>query len=210
MICISYMHMSYATDVAMIDIPCIFLWAMCSERFLFKNPKYGSTEICKVFELCYCYVIVNVMFTIMFNITFVFLLAFYVYVKLSSFISVYNRVRSDYTKEPLRYDEKLAIENMFMVTSSNGIEIFSALPALCMGNSPVTGEFPAQRPVTRSFDVFFDLRLNKRLSKQSWGWWFVTPSRSLWRHCNAEGSTSRHKNWNAMDDNILAADEILK
>ena len=134
----------------------------------------------------------------------------YVYVKLSSFISVYNRVRSDYTKEPLRYDEKLAIENMFMVTSSNGIEIFSALPALCMGNSPVTGEFPAQRPVTRSFDVFFDLRLNKRLSKQSWGWWFVTPSRSLWRHCNAEGSTSRHKNWNAMDDNILAADEILK
>ena len=41
-----------------------------------------------------------------------------------------------------------------------------------------------QRPVTRSFDVFFDLRLNKRLSKQSWGWWFSTPSRSLWRRCN--------------------------
>ena len=38
--------------------------------------------------------------------------------------------------------------------------------ALCAGNSPVTGEFPAQWPVTRSFDVFFDLRLNKRLSKQ--------------------------------------------
>ena len=36
---------------------------------------------------------------------------------------------------------------------------FSALLALCAGNSPVTGEFPAQRPVTRSFDVFFDLRL---------------------------------------------------
>ena len=47
------------------------------------------------------------------------------------------------------------------------------------------GEFPAQRPVTRSFDVFFDLRPNKRLSKQSWGWWFETPSRSLWPHCNA-------------------------
>ena len=44
--------------------------------------------------------------------------------------------------------------------------------------------WPSQRPVTRSFDVFFDLRLNKRLSKQSWGWWFETPSRSLWRHCN--------------------------
>ena len=40
-------------------------------------------------------------------------------------------------------------------------------------------------PVTRSFDVFFDLRLNKRLSKQSWGWWFETQSLSLWRHCNA-------------------------
>ena len=39
---------------------------------------------------------------------------------------------------------------------------FSALLALCAGNSPVTGEFPSQRPVTRSFDVFSDLRLNKR------------------------------------------------
>ena len=65
------------------------------------------------------------------------------------------------------------------------METFSALLVLCSGNSPVTGEFPAQRPVTRSFDVFFDLRLNKRLSKQSWGWWFETPSRPLWRHCNA-------------------------
>ena len=40
------------------------------------------------------------------------------------------------------------------------------------------------RPVTRRFDVFFDLRLNKLLSKQSGGWWFETPSRPLWRHCN--------------------------
>ena len=54
-----------------------------------------------------------------------------------------------------------------MITSSNGI---------C--------EFPAQRPVTRSFHVFFDLRLNKQLSKQSWGWWFETQSRPLWLHCN--------------------------
>ena len=63
---------------------------------------------------------------------------------------------------------------------------FSALLAICMGNSPVTGEFPTQRPVTRSFDVFFDL--NKRLSKPSWGWWFEAPSRQLWRHCNAQGA----------------------
>ena len=53
-------------------------------------------------------------------------------------------------------------------------------------NLPVNGEFPSQRPVTRSFDVWFDLHLNKRLSKQSWGWWVETPSRSLWRHCNAD------------------------
>ena len=64
------------------------------------------------------------------------------------------------------------------------MEIFSALLAICKGNSPITGEFPAQRPVTRSFDVFFDIRLNKRLSKQSWGWWFETLSCPLWRHCN--------------------------
>ena len=69
-----------------------------------------------------------------------------------------------------------------MMTSSNGN--FSALLALCAGNSPVTGEFPAQRPVTQSFDVFFDLCLNKRLNKQSWGWWFETPSRLLRRHRN--------------------------
>ena len=64
------------------------------------------------------------------------------------------------------------------------MEAFSALLALCAGNSPVPGEFPTQRPVTRSFDVFFDLRLNKRLSKQSWGWWSETPPRSLWRQSN--------------------------
>ena len=46
------------------------------------------------------------------------------------------------------------------------METFSALLAICAGNSPVSGEFPTQRPVTRSFDVYFDLRPNKRLSKQ--------------------------------------------
>ena len=64
------------------------------------------------------------------------------------------------------------------------METYSALLALCEGNSPVTGEFPTKRPVTRSFDIFFGLRLNKRLSKQLWRRWFETPSRSLWRHCN--------------------------
>ena len=64
------------------------------------------------------------------------------------------------------------------------METFSALLAICAGNSPVPGEYPAQRPVRRSFDVFFDLRLNQKLSKQSWGWWFETLPRPLRRHCN--------------------------
>ena len=83
--------------------------------------------------------------------------------------------------------EVLWIPNLEFRSILNGLyplwrhqmETFSALLALCVGNSPVTREFPAQRPVTRNFDVFFDLRLNKRLSKQSWGWWFETQSRSL-------------------------------
>ena len=61
------------------------------------------------------------------------------------------------------------------------METFSALLAICAGNSPFTDELPTQRPVTRSFDVFFDLGLNERLSKQSW---FETPSHPLWRHSN--------------------------
>ena len=64
------------------------------------------------------------------------------------------------------------------------MEKFSALLAICAGNSPVSGEFPPQRPVTWSFDVCFDLGLSKRSSKQSWGWWFETLSRPFWRHCN--------------------------
>ena len=72
-----------------------------------------------------------------------------------------------------------------MSLTGHQMETFSALLALCAGNSPATGEFPSQRPVTRSFDVFFDLRLNKRLSKQSRRWWFGTPSCSLWCHRNA-------------------------
>ena len=68
------------------------------------------------------------------------------------------------------------------MTSSNE-NIFRVTGPLC-GEITGPGEFPTQRPVTRSFDVFFDLRLNKRLSKQPWGWWFETPSWSLWRQYN--------------------------
>ena len=69
-----------------------------------------------------------------------------------------------------------------MMTSSNG-KNFRVTGPLC-GEFTGPGEFPTQRPVTRSVDVFFDLRLNKRLSKQPWVWWFETPSWSLWRQCN--------------------------
>ena len=71
-----------------------------------------------------------------------------------------------------------------IMTSSNGN--MSALLALCAGNSPVIGEFPSQRPVTRSFDVFFDLWLNKRWNKKWQGWWFETLLCPLWRHRNEE------------------------
>ena len=75
------------------------------------------------------------------------------------------------------------------------METFSALLAICAGNSPVPGEFPAQRPVTRSFDVFFDLRLNKQLSKHSLGWWFETLSHALWRQCHV---VSNGQYWHKM------------
>ena len=99
-----------------------------------------------------------------------------------------------------------------MMTSSNG-NIFRVTGHLC-------GEFTGPRwiPRTKASDaelgVFFDLRLNKIFSKQSWGWWFETPSRPLWRHRNAltdydplkrriyasHGNGKRHR----MQENITA------
>ena len=63
-------------------------------------------------------------------------------------------------------------------------ETFSALLALCKGNSSATGEFRSQRPATRNFEVFFDLCLNKRLSKPARRRSLETSSHSLWRHFN--------------------------
>ena len=85
---------------------------------------------------------------------------------------------------------KWIIHPHLMMTSANG-NIFR-VTGLCAGNSPVTGEFLAQRPVTRSSDVFFDLRVNKQLNKQSWGWWFGTLSCSLWRHCDGLANIHHH------------------
>ena len=74
------------------------------------------------------------------------------------------------------------------------METFSVLLAICAVNAWVIGEFPTQRPMMRSFDVFY-LRLNKRLSKQWWGWRFETQWRWLWRHCNAMQRPSNAELW---------------
>ena len=79
----------------------------------------------------------------------------------------------------------------FLSAGCHQMETFSALLAICVGNSPVPGEFPTQRPVTRNFGVFFDLSPNKLLSKQSCGWWFETPSHPLWRHRNVVSENHR-------------------
>ena len=113
----------------------------------------------------------------------------------SLLISSFNHLRTslvEWTRKYLHFTDNLHVhkrnprctfyKHMTMMTSSNG-NIFRVTGPLC-GEFTGPGEFPAQRPVTRSLDVFFDLRLNKPLSKQSWGWWFETLSRSLWRHRN--------------------------
>ena len=78
-------------------------------------------------------------------------------------------------------DDKVR-HSLYMMTSSNG-NIFRVTGPLC-GEFTGLGEFPTQRPVMRSFDVYFDLCLNKRLCKQSWGWWFEMLLCPLWGHSN--------------------------
>ena len=94
------------------------------------------------------------------------------------------------------------VENFGKITTSewewcppwwrHQMEIFSALLAFCGENPLVTGEFLSQRPATRSFDVIFNLRLNKRMSKQSKRPWFET---SLWRHCNTYDCRTSPATW---------------
>ena len=103
----------------------------------------------------------------------------YIYINIISFRR-HNEIINGNKKTALTHRSRVYLTPWWR----HQMETFSALLAICAGNSPVPGEFPAQRPVTRSFDVFFDLRLNKRLGIQSWGWWFETLSRPSWRHCN--------------------------
>ena len=81
------------------------------------------------------------------------------------------------------------------------MEPFSTLLALCAGNSPVTDEFPAQWPVKWNFDVIFDLRLKKWLSKQSRRCWFKPPSHPLWHHCNVFSPIQMHTIFSRNIDN---------
>ena len=122
--------------------------------------------------------------------------------------SSYNVMRPQWVKmrlERISYIATASMSQWHDIARSwwrHQMERFSALLAICAGNSPVTGEFPAQRQVTRSFGVSFDLRLNIRLSKQSWGWWFETPSRPLWRRCNVLVKSTIPKATNVMN-NVL-------
>ena len=91
-----------------------------------------------------------------------------------------------------------------MMTSSNGI-IFRVTGPLC---GEFTGHWwiPQQKKtVTRSIDAFFDMRLNKRLGKQSRSWWYETRSRSLWRHCSGFQNMDPHV-WNCSTFPLLMDD----
>ena len=98
-------------------------------------------------------------------------------------------IKSDvYDSEPPRTYSRITITWVTVIETwwRHQMETFSALLAICAGNSSIPGEFPTQRPMTRICDVFFDLRLNKRLNKQSWDWWFERLSHPLWRQCNVK------------------------
>ena len=84
----------------------------------------------------------------------------------------------------LRKRAHIATINLYMKDSQwrHQMEKVSASLALCAENSSLTGEFLPQRPVARSFDVFFDQFLSKWLSKQPRRRWFETSSSSLWCH----------------------------
>ena len=88
-------------------------------------------------------------------------------ISMSPYVATLPRWVNRRRKSNMSYHDDVIKWNIFRVTGH-----------LC-------GEFTAQGPVTRSFDVFFDQRLNKRLNKHSWGWWFETLSRPLGRHCNS-------------------------
>ena len=103
-------------------------------------------------------------------------------IKNSFYVHVYRSRARDHVDK----NNNIEIPESYLSWWRHQMETFSAILAICAGNSPVPGDFPTQRPVTRSFDVYFDLRPNQRLSKQSRGWWVETLSPPLWRHRNGK------------------------
>ena len=99
-------------------------------------------------------------------------------VKMTYILSICNHI-------PIAY-KYIAVEIYLIIDPRHDVIKWKHFPRYWpfVWNSPVIIEFPSQRPGTRRFDVFFDLRLNERLSRQSRRRWFETPSRSLWRHWN--------------------------
>ena len=91
------------------------------------------------------------------------------------------------THWPIKYLLNKIGWNGLMISSKGNI--FRGTGHLCGKFTGHRWSPRTQRPVTQSFVVFFDLRLNERLSEQSLGWWFETPSRPLWRHGNGEVTT---------------------
>ena len=103
---------------------------------------------------------------------------------------------------PVDLPHREPVERWYLFCSwwRNQVETFSALLALCAGDLPVNS--PHKGQWRGAFGVFFDLHLNKRLSKQSWGWWFET---SLWRHCKVLLSFWLLLVWEACWTNSLVA-----
>ena len=138
------------------------MWRQCNTKYTYR---FTISSVTKIHSLLCCGLLLFVDVSVGFTHTF-----------LKNFF-----IGAEATIDPM------PIKHHWKTWWRHQMETFSALLALCAGNSPVTGEFPAQRPVTRSFDVFFDLHLYEPLSKHSWGWWFETPSYPIWRHCNYVG-----------------------
>ena len=111
-----------------------------------------------------------------------------IYDVLSAF-SILTRLwprHSHYETKTLRWIQSTVSVRERLSWWRHQMETFSMLLTLCARNSLVTGEFP-HKGQWRGALMFSLICAWVILSKQSWGWWFETPSRSSWRHCNLRG-----------------------
>ena len=103
---------------------------------------------------------------------------------ISPFSNLINR--SDISGAPLQTIDKF--------WGTDGPCLTFCIPFLLEETAQLYSEFMLEATLAESPSIFFICALNKRLSKKSWGWWFETPSRSLWRHCNGVESHLFHGN----------------